>query len=85
MIMLKLDSVNAQYILGIQTVGLCYAQPLDNGISLLVNIFKQTLSVTPLQNLPLNKRLKRFWLNSVHCKLFIYIHKNLFATQISDF
>ena len=26
MITLKLDSVNAQYILGMQTVGLCYAQ-----------------------------------------------------------
>ena len=42
----------------------------------LVNILLwRTLSVTPLRNLPVNKRLS---------KLFIYVHKNLFAPQTSD-
>ena len=26
----------------------------------------------------------KIWLNSIYCKIFIYIHKNLYAPQTSD-
>ena len=60
-IMLKVDSEYARYILSLHTAGLCYKQPLNNCIYTLVNIpLRRTLSVTPLRNLPVNKRLKKF-------------------------
>ena len=46
----------------------------------LPNIFlKLPLSVTPIRIIPVIKRL-----NSIYCKIFIYIHKNLFAPQAQD-
>ena len=49
-----------------------------------VNILlRWTFSVTPIRNLPVNKRLK-FWLKSVYRKFFINVHKNLFAPQTLD-
>ena len=27
---------------------------------------------------------QKFWANSIYCKIFIYIHKNLFAPQAQD-
>ena len=50
--------------MGLQTAGLCYAQPLNNGIftSCEYHLLRQTLSVTPLRNLPVNK--KTFFANS---------------------
>ena len=50
--------------MGLQTAGLCYAQPLNNGIFTACD--------------------KKFWLNSVYRKFFIYVHKNLFVPQTSD-
>ena len=41
----ELDSVNAQYILGMQTVGSCSAQPLKTVYTSLVNfLFRRKLS-----------------------------------------
>ena len=61
MIMLIVDSEYAWSILSLQTAGLCYKDPLNNSIYTLVNILlRRTLSVTPLQNLPVNKNLRQF-------------------------
>ena len=63
MIMLIVDSEYARYILSLHTAGLCYKQPLNNCsvYTPLVNILlRQTLSGTPLRNLPVNKRLRQF-------------------------
>ena len=53
-----------------------------------VNILlRRTLSVTPLRNLPVNKRQK-FWLNSVYRKFFIYsvyTQKSVCATNFGPF
>ena len=40
-------------------------------------------SATPIRIIPVIKRLK-FRTNSIYCKIFIYIHKNLFAPQAQD-
>ena len=37
----------------------------------------------PIRILPVNKRLN-FRMNSIYCKIFIYIRKNLFAQQTPD-
>ena len=61
MIMLIVDSKYARYMLSLHTAGLCYKQPLNNCIITPVNILlRRTLSVTPLRNLPVNKRLRQF-------------------------
>ena len=62
MIMLIVDSEYARYILSLHTAGLCYKQPLNNSIyTHPANILlRRTLSVTPLRNLPVNKRLRNF-------------------------
>ena len=52
--MLIVDSEYARYILSLHMAGLCYKQPLNNCI-----LLRRTLSVTPLQNLPVNKRLRQ--------------------------
>ena len=53
---------------------LCYAQPLNNGICTAYEyfFFRLPFPATPLQILTVNKRI------------FIYIHKNLFAPQAPD-
>ena len=45
--------------------------------------FKLPLSVTPIRIIPVIKRQK-FRTNSIYCKIFIYIQKNLFAPQAPD-
>ena len=57
MIMLIVDSEYARYILSLHTAGLCYKQPLNNCI---ITLLRRTLSVTPLRNLLVNKRLRQF-------------------------
>ena len=53
--------------MGLQTAGLCYAQPLNNGLFTACEyFFRRTLSVTPLRNLSANKRLR-------HCGLIPFI------------
>ena len=48
--------------------GLCYTQPLSNGIFTAREYsLRQSLSVTPLRNLPINKRQK-IWPYSIYCK-----------------
>ena len=65
------------------TAVLCYAQPLKNGICTTSKYFlKLPLSVTPIRIIPIIKRLRN--LNSIYCKIFINIHKNLFASQAHD-
>ena len=47
--MLKVDSAHARKILSAQMAGLCYKQPLINGISSAWDILlRQTISVMPL-------------------------------------
>ena len=51
----------------------------------LVNILLgRTLSVTPLRNLPANKRLKKFARIKCIAKIFIYVLKYLFASLTLD-
>ena len=45
-------------------------------------LLRRTLSVTPLRNLPVNKRLRKFG-QSIYCKIFIYVLKYLFASLTS--
>ena len=52
---------------------------------LLTFLSRQTLSVKPLQNLPVNKGLEKFWLNSVYCKFFIYVQKSVLTTNFGPF
>ena len=59
MIMLIVDSEYARYILSLHTAGLCYKQPLNNCIYTPCEYSFET-SVTPLRNLPVNKRLRNF-------------------------
>ena len=62
------------------TADLCYAQPLKNGICTASEYFLNLpLSVTPIRMIPVINRT-----NSIYCKIFIYIHKNLFAQQAQD-
>ena len=68
MITLKSDSVNAQYILGMQTVGLCYAQLLNNRYSLLVNILLGGTLVIPLPG-------DGAWLNLIKILCFSSVYK----------
>ena len=66
------------------TAVLCYAQPLKNGICTASEYFLiLPLSVTPIRIIPVIKRQK-FRTNSIYCKIFNYIHKNLFAPQAQD-
>ena len=44
---------------------------------------KLPLSVTPTRIIAVIKRLRNRT-NSIYCKIFIYIHKNLFAPQAQD-
>ena len=53
MSMLKVDSAYAWLILSMQTADLCYAQPMNNEISL-----RLPLTVTPVRILPVNKILR---------------------------
>ena len=47
--------------MGLQTAGLCYAQPLNNGIFTACEYsFEANPTVTPLRNLPVNKGLRNF-------------------------
>ena len=67
------------------TAVLCYAQPMKSGICTAIEYFlKLPLSVTPIRIIPVIKRLTTFRTNSNYCKIFIYIHKNLFAPQAQD-
>ena len=68
-----------------QTAVLCYAQPLNNWIYTAYDYFlRLPLSMTPIGMLSVKKDLK-FRMNSIRCKIFKYIHKNLFAPQAPDF
>ena len=68
----------------LQAAVLCYAQPLNNGMCIAYKYFlRLPLSVTPIQILSVNKRQK-FRMNSICCKIFIYLHKNLLAPQAPD-
>ena len=61
MIMLKVDSTYTQQILDMQTAVLCYTQLLNNSI-----LTAWTLSIIPLRNLPVNKRLRKFnWISLI--------------------
>ena len=85
MITLELDSVNAQYSLGMQTVGLCYAQPLKNGIFTACEYsLRRTLSVTPLRNLPVNKRLRNFGEFNLLQNLHLCTQKSVCATNFGS-
>ena len=66
--MLIVDSEYARYILSLHMAGLCYKQPLNNCI-----LLRRTLSVTPLQNLPVNKRLRQFGWISKDANLVFYL------------
>ena len=78
MIMLKVDSEYAGYILSMHTAKLLYTQPLNNCI---YTPCEYSFERNPfcLRNLPFNKRL-----NSIYCKIFIYVHKNLSVPPTSD-
>ena len=66
------------------TAILYHAQPLKNGICTASEYFFET---TPFCHAYTNYtcHLKtEFWTNSIYCKIFIYIHKNLFVPQAQD-
>ena len=71
--------------MGLQTAGLCYAQPLNSCIftaceysfwdePFLSRLYEIDLSIKDLEILS----------DSVNHKFFIYVHKNLFVPQTSD-
>ena len=62
---------------------LCYVQPLNNGIFTAYEyILRIPLSVTPIRILSVNTKTSKFRTNSMYCKIFIYIQKNLLAPQV---
>ena len=86
MIMLKVNSEYAQYILSMQTARLCYTQPLNKGIYAPMNILlRQTLSVTPLQNLLVNQDLESEAEFNIFQNLHLRTQKSVCATIYGPF
>ena len=53
---------------------------------LILQIFFEYLSVTLIRILSVNKRLKRFKMNSIYCKIFhLYAQKSVCATSTRPF
>ena len=67
------------------TALLCYAQPLKNGVCTDSEYFFET---TPFchayTNYTCHLKTWKFRTNSIYCKIFIYIHTNLFAPKVQD-
>ena len=68
--------------MGLQTEGLCHAQPLNNGIFTAYEYsFETNFFLSRLCEIKLSMKDLKIGLNSVYRKFFIYVHKNLFAFQ----
>ena len=81
MSLLKVETAYARSIRSMQTAILWYAQPLNtcNRICTSYKYFlRLPFSATPIRVLTVNKRFRT---NSINCKIFIYIHINLYVPQ----
>ena len=68
------------------TAVLCYAQPVKNGICIASEyFFKLPLSVTPIQILPVNKRLRNLKELNLLKNLHLYTLKSVCATSTRPF
>ena len=84
MSLLKSETAYALSIGSMQTAILCYAQPLNTCYRICTPceyFLRLPFSATPIRILTVNKRFRT---NSSNCKIFIYIHINLFVPQAPD-
>ena len=67
------------------TAVFCYVQPLKNWICTASEyVFETTPFCHAYMNYTCHLKTLKFRMNSIFCKIFIYIHKNLFAPQAQD-
>ena len=73
----------AQIILGKETTGISYTKLLNNGI---FTDCEYPFETNPFCHASMKSicQAKTFWLNSIYCKFFIYVHKKLLSPQTSD-